>query len=795
MILNTDILQKYKEIVFWNCFEDPSGNSDDLKGTCDFVSFYKAYDSNNISYIMKVIHDQETDANEKLKIIKVTFDMKNRRVDGPLRFMLLERLVASFQMQESQQMSRARLRQDAYLFANLFKIGNFQTGSTEEYAGLIRSINPWLLSRNIDDPMNPAMTDLIRIAGQALIYEGESVSPQMQEAIDKLAYVIGPQFEQGVDFQMKNIKGEWKEAFEAENAQLSELQQNIQTLTTDNPEVEIFGPESKGIINNLLSDVSFDKRDEYYFLAHQVFYGHYNIDDAASFWSMTKKDEMRFMEATLNLIKMQIVNSIVYTNVRMNNFYNTSQDTKLIDLISESNKEANKIRKSWSKLIVRATAMKSFSNRVVVENNFAKTQKLDEISKSVDALAKNIKFLVAYPNMFPLIHIMASQEMKDKIMTWFGPVDIDSQLIIDWFFAGRISPFHNFGNDGNALDATEIIYAYYYSLATEIFKTYSTNEKIEFSDEDFFRVVVKRLLLAGENKIDKQIRQMKEDRQEFQNAIQTFQNACGEEIELQAQESEQMANAGDNFDWVKDLYNVTSARRRFANNQIPFNEMGGSIYDQTNGKTGKIGSYLKKVISRTSDGTFESIRTNQFKIQDQYSIQAVQLAKTLLDVYKTYNKDGDQQKIEEIFNEQFQEINRLKAEFASLYIEMDNEIKGCEWAFLYRDRDLRHSLIFREMKYWGDFFDAIDPVLQSLDEDQRALLSNNTYLNMSDEDVEALEDLEVKENVLWVKSKAAEIEAVRQEFMSFTVDNMYPQIYQDRMGYTKISPTSVTTFG
>lgn len=760
LILNTDLLKKYKEVIFWDCDQD-------LKGSCSFIKFYRSADSNNMTYVMKMIHDLETNNDEKLRIVKAAYDIKNRRIDGPLRFMLLERIVESFKQESAGRISKTRLRQDADLFANILKINNIGEETASKYSALIKEINPWLLSRNIDDPKNPAMTDLIRIAGQELIYDGAGLSKEIQTAIDGLLYKVGPQFEQGVKFQKENIQGLWKDKFKEENvASLSDFDKEIKRKVINNPDVEIFGDESKKILTNLLKDVSFDKanQDEYFFLAHQVFYGHYNIDDAAAFWAKTKKDESRFMKATMDLIKMQIVNSIVFTNARMNNFYNNNKNTKLIELINESDKEASKIRKAWTKLIIRAKAMKSFANRVVVENTEKKRKELDDISKNVDALTKNIKFLVAYPNMFPIMHVMASLEMKDTIRTFFGTFTIDSQTVIDFFFAGRMPPFFNFGNDGNSLDSTEIIYSYYYALTTEIFETYSTNQVVKFSPEEFFKVVVKKLMLPGEIKLDDSVRTLVEGKKEFSNSIKAMQLACNEEKREQERErkiiEEREANGG--FDWVNDFHSIMN-KRSFANNQLSFTEIGSSIYDQTSNQKGKIGQYIKKVQGVTVSKNFDLMRTHAYKSD---GVQSILLVQTLLDVYKTYNK-GNQEEIDKIFKEQFEEYNRLKAEYTRTYLEMDKEIDNCEWTFLNRDRDLRHSIVFEEIKFLERLFDKMDSVLLGLTDEERA--------NLSD-------------------TKKAEVEAVRKEFMEATQDEMFPQEYKDMYGYTSITPNRITTY-
>lgn len=793
LILKTDILAVYKDLIFWDCDQE-------LKGSCEFIKFYRVVDSNNITRIIKLIHDQETSDVEKLRIVKAGFDLKNRRVDDSLRFMLLERIAESFSMERSGSITRERLRQDADLFANIFKINTNALDADGKYTALIKELNPWLLSRNIDDPKNPAMTDLIRLGASNLIYNGAELSDELKAVIEGLQYKIGPQFEQGVEFQKDNIRGKWKTLFVKKDDQtvedlvskLDEKQKELRALVINNPEVELFGDESKRILTNFLSDVQF-KKDEYFFLVHQIFYGHYNIDDAAAFWAKTSKDQKRLMEAVMNIIKMQIVNNIVYTNTRMNNFYNRNENTKLIELLRESDKEGSKIRKAWTQMITRSQALKSFSNRVVTIETQDKKEQLDFIKSSVDALAKNIKFLVTYPNMFPLMHVMASLEMKDTIQGFFGTFTIDSQTVIDYFFAGRFMPLFNFGNDGIALDQTEIIYAYYYALATEIFKTYSTNKVVQFSPEDFFKVVVKKLILSNEQDLDNSRRWLSEKRTEFTNSIRAMQAACTEEKRLQAEEEEalenkmrqwvQAGNKAEDFDWVNELRSVMRPRS-FANNQMSYPELGQFIYDQTSTSKGKLGHYIKNINSATIAKVFDNMRS-QFQKQNT-------MARVLLDVYSDYNK-VNQDEIKDVFEKQFEEYNRLKAEYSKLYFEVEEEIDGCEWTFIKRDRDIRHAMMFREIKFLETMFKDLDDSLLELTEKERTLLGMsedqlNEVINSSEASTTSKEE---HSNAL---VKKQEIESIRKKYMSPFMHSMFPQEYKDRVGYMAISGNRITTF-
>ncbi len=773
MITSTDLLAKYKETLFWDCDQQ-------LRGSCEFVKFFRSNDSVNMTQIVKMIHDQESDDGEKLRLIRAGFDLKNRRLDAALRFMLLERIAGSLEMERSRTLNPIRRRQDADLFANILKVNITNVSGDQKYVDLIKSLNPWMLSRNVDSAKNPAMTDIIALASDQLLYDdNRKLSKEMEEeVIPELLVSIGKNYEQGPQFIQSNIRGEWKAAYneyaEAKIAgaplpSLTPMQQKIFPQIEGGVDVELYGPESKEILNTLLTDVSFegDELDEYFFLANRAFYGHFNLDDATAFWSNTNKDVNRLMKEVEKLLKVQIVNNIVLTNVRMNDFYNRNENTKLIELLRESDKEASKIRKAWTKTIVRSQAIKSFITRVVNANNLDSdgAKVYDRINSSVDAMTKNIKFLVTYPNMFPLMHVMASLEMQDTIRSFWGTFTVDSLTVISYFFSGHFFPWFNFGNDGERLDSTEIMYTYYYALQTQIFETYSTNTLVNFSHPEFFEVVVKKMLLPNEKELDADRRALLQKVEEFKNNASAMQAMCSEEKRLQAAEAADLAQfkeqMGDNFDWYQVMkgQNVMRPRNR-VKNQMSFLDIGYSLYDGTNGKADKIGNYVGQIYSTGVRKVFERMRI-------EFPLKEV-MAGTILDVFKNA-KGGDQSEIEDIFNAQFDEYYRLKAEYIDMYFNAEEQVRGCDWLFLQRDRDIVHMMIFREAEELSILFDKVWDVLSPLSQEEMTALAPDS-------------------------PQIQQLELIRQEFGLSTQSDNYPVEYQNRHGYNKLTPSRLTSF-
>ena len=267
LIQNSKIMEKYKEVLFWDCNQD-------LKGSCVFINFFRAHDSVNMSRIIKIMHDKEVDEDEKLRLIKAGFELKNRRLDPSLIFMLLERISISFFQENEGQMNPRRRKQDIDLFSNTLKIATFRKfDQDEKYLEIIRLLKPWTLSRSIDDTRNPSMTNIVDLFSRHLLYNKNGIlSDEMKnDVIPSLLYTVKENYEQGFYFQESNIRGEFsnikKEEFKErykeylkskkENSELKFNEQMLFSQIDQAPsDVYLYGPESKDILNTLLGRTS-----------------------------------------------------------------------------------------------------------------------------------------------------------------------------------------------------------------------------------------------------------------------------------------------------------------------------------------------------------------------------------------------------------------------------------------------------------------------------------------------------------------------------------------------------------
>lgn len=764
IISQTDLLQKYKDQIFWDCNQE-------LKGSCGFIKYYKDIDSNQIVRIVKMIHDLESNSDEKLRLIKAAIDLKNRRLDANLRFMLLERLSESFKGLNESNVDY-ELRRDSDLFANILKIQIDNRDPQLFYKKLIATINPWTLSRKSDDPKNPAMSELIGLGGQYLIYDKDNkLTDSLKKAIAESRCALAPGYEQGIQFQFENIQGLWKKRMEEKDfSSIPQHCNHVMAQLSNNSEVDAFGSEAESILKKLVADVDFTHSDEYDYLAHQVYFGHYNMEDGDAFWQYTHKDQEKFLAAIMRLVKMQVVHTIVFTNNRMNQFYNDNPNSKLIELLSESDREASRIRKAWSIIIDRVKLIKNFAGRVI---NKAPQEAKDHYQslKAISlSLEKNIKFYVTYPNMIPLLHYMATLDLVETFQSFFGPVTIDSNAVILGYFSGKFNPWFNFGNDGVPLDQVELMYAFYFTIMTDTFETYSTNKKVKFSFEDFFNIAIKKILFKNEDYLRKQIDQLQKIEEKSVNNLNAIKEMCSEEMNLRQNLSYDLNDR--DFDWRQDYLNEIKSQPRQKNiNIIPFHNLGSTIYDGTSSDKGRAGEYIADLFSTDATNVFE-------RMQSVFHEQNAQ-ALILMEIYQKYV--GDKIGLKNVVKKQFAEFERLKAKYAKLYFSLADQVKGCNWVFYQREQDIRAAIIFKEAQYWGQTFDQLVGFLEKLSlEERKQLLIEKSVEEFNDNDREFQS---VKEQILYF-TKNPEPPAKAN----------YPEEYSQQLGFTKITDQRVTTY-
>lgn len=738
------ILAQYKSVLLWDC-------DSNLRGSCYMLKTFKRYDNTYLSDVVKLMYKDAKSEAEKNQLIKVAFTVKNSHLDRELRLMLLERIATEYYQKGQKQVDKETLRRNSEIFANVLNIDPEILNSKDRYKALFSSVNVWTLSRNNDEVTTPAISPIMRFATKNLLYDGSSLNQDLKKELNNIAYKVGDSYEFGFQFQLDNLKGLWKKRSEEESIKFASVLKNIDKKDG----LVLFNDTSNKVSSNLLKDAKISQ-DEYLYLTHKLFYGHFNLEDSESFWQGTLKDEKAFLTTATNFLKLQVAHNIVLANTMMSNFYNKNKNTKLINLLRESESEASKIRKSWSILLGRAKTLKIFVNRIS-QSKSNKNLK-ENLVTNIDVLQNNIKYLVTYPNMLSLLHLMAKLELKDEVQSFFGKFTIDSDTVITQFFNGKFMPWFNFGHNGITLDKYEIIYTFYYALTTEIFSTFSNNEAVNFSTEDFLKVVVKKLLLKNEKSIEQRSINLNKLLTSSANYIMSAKNACTEEQSITSRPMTLTTQKIENNSTWFIEYKNSIPQRSETINQIPFTSLGASIYDYTNDSTDKPGLFFKEFRAEIVKRNFKEIRTEFAK-----SIATTNVIFNIISAVRPEDKE----KYQKILKEQLSTFNGFIDDYITNYLTVHNKLKGCEIAFAKRHREIRYSIILREVKYLQDYFDQIENMYQSTKEIEQQATTFTTF---------------------------ERLEGIRKNMNSFTQSQFFPKSYRSQHGYSQIDLDHIVVY-
>jgi len=102
---------------------------------------------------------------------------------------------------------------------------------------------------------------------------------------------------------------------------------------------------------------------------------------------------------------------------------------------------------------------------------------------------ENIKRSVIYPNMLPVVYYVALGNMRDSLRYLWFSVTVDSDLIFEYLFDGRLSSWFNFTNAvrDRYIYGSEVVEAFNNAILTELFPAYG------IKPSDFLLQTINRL--------------------------------------------------------------------------------------------------------------------------------------------------------------------------------------------------------------------------------------------------------------------------------------------------------------
>jgi hypothetical protein len=449
--------------------------------------------------------------------LKMAYELKNRTMDRELEFLYLARAsqyAEAFDSEIPTSRERELLAQHVEVFETILAGFNPDLSNQEfrkRFELFVNNFGPWRYSRRGENPFGRAATRMLSLAAKNFLYtsDGKTLSSSLELAIKESQEIPkAPPGQEQAQFEQKAFDG-LDGSFAVVTKQIRERQ--------------------PAIWKNLALNDSF-KRDEYFFLVDRVFGDHLTIEDGSEVWRGTRQDSKALLMVAEQYVKIQIAAQIVRTNKYMADIY-SNRDWSSTTLLEKAIERSYPVQTQWNQLLGRIERI-----HLLLDRNLKSTEDIwgasefSKVDKMFTSIRRNIKYLSVYPNMMLMAFYMAESKFKLPVYTFFGKIDIDTAMIIGWFFDGKLAPFFNFGNDGVPLKRIETLYAFLFALKTDTFASFSVSRGERMDVVKFFEVVIGKFLdeerIAISNAID-EIR--KETRQ---NTMDTFLKTCEQDRNL-----------------------------------------------------------------------------------------------------------------------------------------------------------------------------------------------------------------------------------------------------------------------
>lgn len=494
-----DLLSSYARVILSGCNEDLQG--------CVNIGFFQR-DPLSARIIEELAKRKESaiqnapDRAAKMaavrdyyKYLLVAYDLRNRTASPEFEFLYLNRASeyaeyfkeaseATKDIREAGQAARVRaaLRRHAEIFEMVLNGFNPNVQDPQFRARFERFVNefkPWHFSRREANPFGVGATKMLGLAASNFMYGGSAqggLSQSFQKAIQ--------------DSQALASDENDERCQQPKDRNFSEI---FRCLTKAEP----------GIVRNLDLTDGFPK-DEYFFIIDRMFRDHLTPDDTSAIWSGTRKDSARLLKTLELYLKVELAWMIVRTNRFMGGVYGNREGYTGNSLLKHAIESSYGLSNEWISMVSKIERIGIFVNRHMRNaQSGVQTPEFDRIDKLLTNLGRNIKFVSVYPNMMLMLYFMEVVEGKLTIYTWFGPIELDTNIVINAFLEGYLAPFFRFGNDGQRLSKYEIVYSFYFALKTGTFNTFqaglpSAGANQKPLEEKFFETVIGKYLADEE---------------------------------------------------------------------------------------------------------------------------------------------------------------------------------------------------------------------------------------------------------------------------------------------------------
>jgi hypothetical protein len=577
--------------------------------------------------------------------LSIAFEMRNRVADQNFEFSYLAH-AREYATALGGAAEGSRERQLLSRHTEIFEIilNRFNPDLTNpemraRFSEFIDAFSPWTYSRRAANPFGQASTRLLSLAATGFLYDGARVNSSLTRAIQESQRPAEPPVDQGLDTSFATLVASIK-------------------------------AQSPGIWRNLKLRDDFE-RDEYFFMVDRLFGDHLTVDDVTGIWRGSRRDSRRVLETAEAYIKVQIAAQILRTNKYMSEIY-SKKEWSSATLFTKAIELSYPISTQWNQLLSRVDRVQLFLDRNLKRADGAVGEDVErymEVERGLSSLRRNIKYLSVYPNMMLMAFFLAEVNFKVTVYTFFGAFEIDSAVIISWFFNGQMRPLFNFGNDGESLKRLETLYAFLFALDTETFKAFQVNEAQRLDTQTFFRVVIGKFLDANRLSMQQSLDRVRSKMQQS-TSLGTFMQACQSQdanpIALEFRQLNNVVYMGGGSGFGEDAY-------KFHENLIVNNVR--EIREELGPKL----QFVEMMI--------DTLRTQQLRSGESQA-----------------NVDAEITRI----RSSLQDIERLQAEFLTETLRHHTRLSPCIDRATRIEHERQAQLIFDEKKHLEDVWTAMN---------------------------------------------------------------------------------------
>lgn len=431
------------------------------------------------SECLKAIHDY-------YGLLQLGFVLKNRVKDDDIDFLYIKRArdyVDYFNSLPAGQRNGDLIHRHVAVFENI--ISSYPADpQNPRFRDFISNFKPWTHSRLEADPFPFGTKRMFSYAAGSFLYVNTN-------GIKKL----NPDFVEALKASQEESDKFGDSFFE-----------NVRLLRKDYANIlKSFSIEPSKIDGS-------DFLNEYFFIVDRLYRGHLDVDEVSQIWIGSDKNEENLFSTLEYYLKIQVLRMVVKTSAEMSAIYAT-KNLNTREIIYDVIRKSKEISDQWVDMVERFERLSLFLGRNLKKQGVVQ-KSYDEKIKMFDSLRRNIKYISAYPNKMMMVYYSAFYDSLLTFNSYFGEIKIDPGTVIEKLFSGTLEPWLRFVNtDPKALNMTELIYAFYFTVATNVFETYGAKVAADGSTVDyrkFFKLVMNGYLHPKKTQLEDSLRELRQ---------------------------------------------------------------------------------------------------------------------------------------------------------------------------------------------------------------------------------------------------------------------------------------------